>query len=223
MFPDLTRDDIFRLETERLWLRWPRASDAAAITAFASLPEVAQMTDAIPHPYPVGEADRFVFNARAENAAGKALHFALTRKNGPRAPFGLVSAVMEAPQEVALGYIIAPDMWGEGYASEAARIVIDTVFGLTPAMRVVANARVNNPGSRAVLEKSGFVYIDSGLDLLPARGGLHPCDRFELTRQKWRTAHGLRTLPAMSHQHEAPATAVLSESLADPKAKALEY
>ena len=61
MFPDLTRDDIFRLETERLWLRWPRASDAAAITAFASLPEVAQMTDAIPHPYPAGEADRFIF------------------------------------------------------------------------------------------------------------------------------------------------------------------
>jgi RimJ/RimL family protein N-acetyltransferase len=222
MFPDLTRDDIFRLETERLWLRWPRASDAAAITAFASLPEVAQMTDAIPHPYPGGEADRFVFNARAENAAGKALHFALTRKNAPRAVFGLVSAVLEAPQEIALGYIIAPDMWGDGYASEAARIVIDTVFGLTPITRIVANARVNNPRSRAVLEKSGFVYVDSGLDLLPARGGLHPCDRFELTRAKWRTSsHGLRTLPAMTQQ--APTTAVLSESLADPKAKALEY
>jgi RimJ/RimL family protein N-acetyltransferase len=202
MFPDLTRDDIFRLETERLWLRWPRASDAAAITAFASLPEVAQMTDAIPHPYPAGEADRFIFNSRAENAAGKALHFALTRKNGPRALFGLISAIIEAPGEIALGYI-------------------DTVFGLTSATRIVANARINNPGSRAVLEKSGFVYIDSGLDLLPARGGLHPCDRFELTRSKWRTAHGLRTLPAMTQQ--APTTAVLSESLADPKAKALEY
>jgi RimJ/RimL family protein N-acetyltransferase len=200
MFPDLTRDDIFRLETERLWLRWPRASDAASITSFASLPEVAQMTDAIPHPYPPGEADRFIFNARAENAGGKALHFALTRKTGPRAVFGLVSAVMEGPQEIALGYVIAPEMWGEGYASEAARIVIDTVFGLTPVTRIVANARINNPASRAVLEKSGFVYLDSGLDLLPARGGLHPCDRFELTRQSWRIAHGLRTLPAMAHQ-----------------------
>ena len=29
MFPDLTRDDVFRLETRRLWLRWPRAADAA--------------------------------------------------------------------------------------------------------------------------------------------------------------------------------------------------
>jgi hypothetical protein len=37
MFPDLTADDIFRIETERLWLRWPRASDALAITSFVSL------------------------------------------------------------------------------------------------------------------------------------------------------------------------------------------
>ena len=29
MFPDIARDDVFRLETARLWLRWPRACDAA--------------------------------------------------------------------------------------------------------------------------------------------------------------------------------------------------
>ena len=31
MFPDLTRDDVFRLETRRLWLRWPRLADVQAI------------------------------------------------------------------------------------------------------------------------------------------------------------------------------------------------
>ncbi len=92
MFPDLTRDDVFRLETQRLWLRWPRAADAAAITAFASRPEVAQMTAAIPYPYPAQEADRFIFEARADNAAGRALHLALTLKGGPRTVVGLVSA-----------------------------------------------------------------------------------------------------------------------------------
>ena len=34
MFPDLARDDVFRLETSRLWLRWPRMGDAAAIERF---------------------------------------------------------------------------------------------------------------------------------------------------------------------------------------------
>ena len=31
MFPEITHDDVFRLETERLWLRWPRLSDAEGI------------------------------------------------------------------------------------------------------------------------------------------------------------------------------------------------
>ena len=35
MFPELTRDDVFRLETRRLWLRWPRMADANAILRLA--------------------------------------------------------------------------------------------------------------------------------------------------------------------------------------------
>ncbi len=101
-------------------------------------------------------------------------------------------------------------MWDQGYASEAARILVDTVFALTPAQRILANTRVNNPASRAVLEKSGFVYVDTGLDPLPARGGLHPCDRFELDRAHWRAA--ARALPAMAHQREAKETAVLDRA-----------
>ena len=42
MFPDLARDDVFRLETARLWLRWPRAADAAALHRFCSMWEVAR-------------------------------------------------------------------------------------------------------------------------------------------------------------------------------------
>ena len=216
MFPDLTRDDVFRLETRRLWLRWPRTAYAAAITAIASLPDVAQMTAAIPHPYPAQEADRFIFQARADNAAGRALHLALTRKNSPRAVFGLFSAIADGPQEVELGYAVAPEMWDQGYATEAGRIVIDTIFALTPATRIVANTRVNNPASRAVLEKLGFAYLNTGLDPLPARGGLHPCDRFRLERAAWRAACGLRALPAMVHQRDG-------ERLADPKAAVHEY
>jgi RimJ/RimL family protein N-acetyltransferase len=210
MFPDLTRDDVFRLETQRLWLRWPRAADAAAIAAFASRPEVAQMTAAIPHPYPAQEADSFVFKARADNAAGQALHLALTLKGGPRTVIGLVSAIAAELYEAEIGYAIAPEMWDHGYASEAARILVDTIFALTPAQRIRANTRINNPASRAVLEKSGFAYVDTGLDPLPARGGLHPCDRFVLERAQWRAA--ARALPAMAHQRETPATTALDQA-----------
>jgi RimJ/RimL family protein N-acetyltransferase len=216
MFPDLTRDDVFRLETKRLWLHWPRAADSAAITAFATLAEVAQMTAAIPHPYPPKEADRFIFKARAENAAGLALHLAMTRKSGPRVIFGVISAVAIGEKDVEIGYALAPEMWGKGFASEAVRMVVDTIFALTPAMRILANSRANNPASRRVLEKSGFAYVDSGLDMLAARGGLHPCDRFRLERADWRHDGKIRRLPPMAHQRCNAADVVVREPIADP-------
>lgn len=216
MFPDLTRDDVFRLETRRLWLRWPRAADSAAITAFAALPQVAQMTAAIPHPYPPNEADRFIFKARAENAAGQALHLAMTRKSGPRLVLGVLSAVADGENEVEIGYVLAPEMWGKGFASEAVKMVVNTIFALTPAVRIRANSRVNNPASRRVLEKSGFAYVDTGLDMLAARGGLHPCDRFRLNRADWRPGAGIRRLPPMAHQNRGAADAETREPIADP-------
>jgi RimJ/RimL family protein N-acetyltransferase len=204
MFPDLSCDDIFRLETKRLWLRWPRASDAVAITSFAALPAVAQMTAQIPHPYPPGEAERFVLRARADNAAGKGLILAVTQKGGTRPVIGLVSVLAGESQEIELGYVISPAYWGKGLATEAARAVIEASFSLTEAQRVLANSRVINPASRRVLEKCGFRHIGTGLDMLPARGGLHPCDRFALDRKNWRASLKARRMPAMTQQQTPP-------------------
>ena len=60
MFPELARDDVFRLETQRLWLRWPRESDVPALTALAGDWDVAQMTATMPHPYGDEDATRFI-------------------------------------------------------------------------------------------------------------------------------------------------------------------
>src|SRR5271165_313723 len=116
MFLDLTRDDIFRLETKRLWLRWPRAGDAPAIKKFASLAETARMTASIPHPYPAGEAERFIFKARADNANGKALVLVITQKGDARPTIGLVSAILSEAAEIELGFMLTPAVWGKGFA-----------------------------------------------------------------------------------------------------------
>ena len=48
MFPSITHDDVYRIETPRLWLRWPQLADAPAIADFARHKQVAQMTASIP-------------------------------------------------------------------------------------------------------------------------------------------------------------------------------
>jgi RimJ/RimL family protein N-acetyltransferase len=199
MFPDLTCDDVFRLETERLWLRWPRSSDAAELATIASRAEVAEMTARIPHPYPDGEAERFIFRARADNASGRALTLALTPKRGSRLPLGLVSATAAPENAVHVGFVMAPGAWGKGYATEAVKALIEAVFALTEATAVKDVVRIENPAARRVLEKCGFLHVGQDIVNLPARG-LVTCDRFRLERQAWAQRRMSRRIPGMSQQ-----------------------
>jgi RimJ/RimL family protein N-acetyltransferase len=72
-----------------------------------------------------------------------------------------------------------------GYATEAARALIDAFFAYTPQGELTSSARVINPGSRRVVEKCGFAYQGTGLMTFPARGGLFPVDQLRLDRRAW--------------------------------------
>ena len=162
MFPDLTRDDVFRLETRRLWLRWPRVADAAAVVRLAGEKAVAEMTARIPHPYPPGKAELYVLRARQANADGGRLVMAVTLKGNPHGLIGMVGiGPGESEATPTLGYWLGLPWWGQGYATEAARALIDALFSYTEERELVASARVINPGSRRVLEKCGFAYHGS--------------------------------------------------------------
>ena len=185
MFPDIARDDVFLLETKRLWLRWPRVADARAIERYSSRWEVARMTSRIPHPYPAGEAERFIFTARDANAQGRDLILVITPIRGKRDPIGMISLESRRQDRLTLGYAMAPEVWGKGLATEAALAAIETGFALTDAVEMLATAHVENPASRRVLDKCGFTHIGTGLEGAPARGGMIPCDRFRIERAVW--------------------------------------
>jgi RimJ/RimL family protein N-acetyltransferase len=185
MFPDLARDDVFRLETARLWLRWPRMCDAAAIHKFCSLWEVARYTARIPHPYPPGSAERFIFAAREANASGREMTLVMTPIKGKPDAIGSISLESRGSDRLALGYALAPEAWGKGLATEAAGAMIEAAFGLTPAVEILANVTVENEASRAVLEKCGFALVGTGLQGAPARGGMVESLSFRLARADW--------------------------------------
>jgi RimJ/RimL family protein N-acetyltransferase len=203
VFPDLTRDDDFRFETKRLTMRWPRATDAAAIAGFAALADVAAMTADIPHPYPQGEAERFILAARARNAAGEALHLVVAPKAAGCPVAGLVSAQTSGSKDVELTFVVAPAAAGKGLATEAVRMLLDLVFDVTLAVRIVAKSRVVNLAARRVLEKNGFRHEGSSLVLLPARGGDCPCDGFQLDRAAWHRTVATKRMPPMMLQRRA--------------------
>ena len=181
MFPDYFRDDVCRRETQRLWLRWPTAADAATIEKLAGEREIAEFTARIPHPYPKGAAEGFVLAARKANCDGTALHLALALKQRPGVPIGMVS-LEGAGEAQELGYWLGRMYWGSGLMSEALAGLLDFVWLATDIERIDAAAALPNLRSQRALEKAGFFATGEGLDDAPARGGPLPGRRYGLAR-----------------------------------------
>ena len=192
MFPELTHDDVFRIETRRLWLRWPRAADGPAILRHAGERAVAEMTARIPHPLKSAAVETFVLDTRRANAEGRGLTMAVTPRAEPAGVVGFVAITPDAEGRAALGYWMAVPAWGQGLATEAGRAMIDAFFAYTDGREILASARVVNPASRRVLEKCGFAYAGSGLRAMPARGGVFPVDEFRLDRRAWESLKAWR-------------------------------
>ena len=167
------------LETERLVLRAPRLEDAKAVAQLANDRRVAENTARIPHPYALADAESFI---AAVNRAGEEVAFLITRASTVLGICSIAPPRREAPE---LGYWLGVPFWGHGYATEAARAVIDHAFGDLGYEELEAGARVTNPASRRVLEKCGFQWTGVGLTRVRALASSVPSDRFRLERGIW--------------------------------------
>ena len=198
MFPDLFRDDVFRIETRRLWLRWPSARDAEALQRLGGDPAVAGMNANIPCPLDRVSADAFVLASRAGNATGTSLTLVLCERARPGLAIGVIA--IERGDEAGaprLGSWLGRPFWGDGLTTEATAALVHAWFAWTGAGRLDASARVNNPAARRVLERTGFVWTGRGMAQAPARGGVHEVDRFRLDRGRW-LAHAEDDHPALA-------------------------
>jgi RimJ/RimL family protein N-acetyltransferase len=59
--------------------------------------------------------------------------------------------------EVEIGWTVHPDRWGEGLATELARVSVQTAFGELGVDEVIAYTSPDNIASRRVMEKAGLV------------------------------------------------------------------
>jgi RimJ/RimL family protein N-acetyltransferase len=168
------------LETERLILRAPRFEDAEAIAALVNDRRIAENTSRIPHPYALADAQAFL---TAANTADSGISFLIGTSN--RSIIGCCGIAKLDGETPEIGYWLGVPFWGKGYATEAARAVIDHAFGDLGYDTLLAGARVSNPASRRVLEKCGFQWTGVGLYRIRALASSAPCDRFRLDRGLW--------------------------------------
>lgn len=69
---------------------------------------------------------------------------------------GLSRTDVEGIEEIELGWVVRPDRWGLGYATEAGAAWRDRAFGPLGLRRIVSMIRAENLASRRVAEKLGM-------------------------------------------------------------------
>ncbi len=182
-FPSLTRDEVFRIETRRLWLRWPRLESAAAMAEWNGLPEVATQTSTLKVGLSASEMSERIETKRAENCAGSGIHFVMVRKSAHAQPIGMIGVGFTPAGDIELGYHLDPAFRGQGFATEAARALCAQVFELTAATEIVAAAWPDNVGSVRVLERCGFKQSGKGIRE-SSISGQRPVVKFTLARSR---------------------------------------
>ncbi|MGF1629182.1 MAG: GNAT family N-acetyltransferase [Kiloniellaceae bacterium] len=179
-----------RLETERLVLRPFAAADAGAVQASCSLWEVARMTTRIAHPYPEGAATAWIASHDAARDEGAEYVFAITLKTDGEADAVIGAGGLHkiAQGNFELGYWLAPQHWGRGLASEAARAMVVYGFEKLGAEALNSGYFTDNPASGRVLEKAGFRANGIARQWSEARRDFVDANRLLLTRESWRQA-----------------------------------
>ncbi|MEV6282115.1 GNAT family protein [Kribbella sp. NPDC051770] len=142
------------LATERLVLRRFTEDDAAALSAYRSVPEVAryQSWDA---PFSLEQAVETVRSyAEGDPDAPGWFQYAIDLDGVLIGDIGLHLA--DNLQQAELGFTLAPAYQGQGYAAEAVGALLDRLFTEKNLHRVSAECDARNDASARLLERLGF-------------------------------------------------------------------
>jgi len=160
------------LSTERLLIRPYRDDDATGLHEVFGSPEVMKWTPSPPSKDVAETAERLArtmaFTAR--QPAGMGLWALERRETGEfLGQVGLFPVEGKGPL-VEVAYELAPRVWGHGYATEAARALVEYGFAELGLQRIVALILPANSRSRNVASKCGMALEGPGrfygLDLL---------------------------------------------------------
>lgn len=132
-----------------------RPEDAAALARAINDEAVqANLRDGLPFPYSVSDAEAFIGFALS---AGDGMYsFAVTENDVCIGSVSVTRGENIHRLTGELGYYIARERWGRGYATRAVREICRYVFENTDIVRICAEPFADNAASCRVLEKAGF-------------------------------------------------------------------
>lgn len=180
---------ILQPETPRLLLRQWRAEDRAPLAAMGADPRVMEHFPAL---LTTQQSHALADRCQAAIARqGWGLWAVEEKSSGALIGFvGLKHAPDELPFApcVEVGWRLAFDAWGKGYATEAAREALRVGFENVELPEIVSFTALSNTRSQAVMQRLGMTRADHTFDhpLVPEGHVLREHCLFRMTLQQWR-------------------------------------
>lgn len=144
------------ITTERLKLRMFEKKDAETVQRLCNNYNIYKNTLFIPYPYTIEHALTWMQNHREHFDADKGYEFAITDKATGEI-FGAIGLTHDHRYHNGeLGYWIGEAFWGKGYATEAAKALVQFAFLEKNFHKVYARHFGSNPSSGRVIEKTGM-------------------------------------------------------------------
>ena len=147
------------LHTQHLRVREFSPDDVPAFFAFSSDPEVVHHLAF--SPTSEAEARALIATAIDAGAAEPRTAYALAieeHSSGTLVGSCGLDVAADPSSAAELYYVLRRESWGRGYATEAARALLDFGFSTLGLHRIWAHASPDNPASLRVMEKAGMTY-----------------------------------------------------------------
>lgn len=143
------------IETSRLLLREFRAEDVGPLQAVLGDPVAMQF---YPAAYDRAGVEAWIARNQERYARDGFGLWAMVLKTTGEVigDCGCVSQEVDGQKEIEVGYHVRRDLWGVGYATEAAKACMEYAFSKLGAERVISMIRPENLQSRRVAEKNGL-------------------------------------------------------------------
>jgi [ribosomal protein S5]-alanine N-acetyltransferase len=181
-------DAMFELHSPRLVLRDFVEADWAAMYALSLEPEVTRYQTWL----------RLPDQARAREWVRDAID---NNKIRPRTTYNLAIALASSGRVVGwigwgrpsdpakgdynFGYALHPDVWEQGYMTEALAAMVDFIFETLGAQMVTGDCASSNRGSARVMEKAGLVLTGRWYEPDDETGSSQEMLRYTITFADW--------------------------------------
>lgn len=177
---------LLPFNTERLQLRALDHGDAVAMLALYG--DAGVMRHWCHAPWnDAAQARAAIDEALGDYAAGRSMHLAIALRDSAQL-IGSCALYDFVPEHAraTLGFLLAPEHWGLGYAGEAVEALLEQGFQRLGLNRVEAEVAIENDASARMLARLGFRYEGKMRARWMVAGRPRSIASYVLLREDWR-------------------------------------